>query len=339
MDINANVEILNFFKQFENPLVDLAYATSLEASPFLIQSLTDTLLITTVLSNPDNHPASVLAIIEGDQSDFVDSLQLFDDGLHGDGDSSDDVWGNNILSTDFPEDEFFVDLYTYDSIKDVSLDSHWPARFITFGPVAYSNYSFAPDFFFYKDSVPFPGAGLNLKLTLKNQSSMATATNIAANLASLDTLVSFINSISSFEDIPAGDSLVSNSKYNILISEECPVGKEIPIEVNISSYGHVCWRDTLLITVQEPESPDLIDDVRTHKARIYPNPTNNQLTIETEKSDRYSIEIASLNGQLIFSTLMEGTTHQLDLSTFQKGVYFITIRSKDFVTTRKIIKL
>jgi hypothetical protein len=36
---------------------------------------------------------------------------------------------------------------------------------------------------------------------------------------------------------------------------------------------------------------------------------------------------------------MEGKSHQIDLSSFQKGVYFITIRSKDFVTTRKVIKL
>jgi hypothetical protein len=36
---------------------------------------------------------------------------------------------------------------------------------------------------------------------------------------------------------------------------------------------------------------------------------------------------------------MEGPSHHLDLSSFQKGVYLITIRSKDFVTKRKIIKL
>jgi hypothetical protein len=36
---------------------------------------------------------------------------------------------------------------------------------------------------------------------------------------------------------------------------------------------------------------------------------------------------------------MEGTSHQLDLSSLQKGVYLISIRSKDFVTTRKVIKL
>jgi hypothetical protein len=72
---------------------------------------------------------------------------------------------------------------------------------------------------------------------------------------------------------------------------------------------------------------------------IYPNPTYNLLTIEASISDQYTFEIISLNGQLILSKKMEGTTHQIDLSLFQKGVYFITIRLKDFVTTRKIIKL
>jgi len=36
---------------------------------------------------------------------------------------------------------------------------------------------------------------------------------------------------------------------------------------------------------------------------------------------------------------MDGPTLQLDLSSLQKGIYFITIRSKDFLTTRKIVKL
>lgn len=72
---------------------------------------------------------------------------------------------------------------------------------------------------------------------------------------------------------------------------------------------------------------------------IFPNPTSTLLTIESNNPDNHSINITSLNGQLIYSTRMEGTTHQIDLSSFQKGAYFITIRSKDYVTTRKIIKL
>jgi hypothetical protein len=72
---------------------------------------------------------------------------------------------------------------------------------------------------------------------------------------------------------------------------------------------------------------------------IYPNPTINLLTIETEYPDHYSINITTLNGQEVFVGEMVGTTHQIDLTSFQKGFYFITIRSKDLVTTRKIIKL
>jgi predicted GH43/DUF377 family glycosyl hydrolase len=73
--------------------------------------------------------------------------------------------------------------------------------------------------------------------------------------------------------------------------------------------------------------------------RLYPNPTNTFITVESVTSELTSIEITSINGQLIFSKKVEGTSHQLDLSSFHKGIYFITIRSKQFVATRKIVKL
>ena len=92
----------------------------------------------------------------------------------------------------------------------------------------------------------------------------------------------------------------------------------------------------ILFNVEPVGVWDLANDSRV---KIYPNPTNNLLTIETEYPDHYSINITTLNGQQILTGEMEGITHQIDLSSFQKGVYFITIRSKDFVTTRKIIKL
>ena len=82
-----------------------------------------------------------------------------------------------------------------------------------------------------------------------------------------------------------------------------------------------------------------IDKLLSNQIRIYPNPTNNLLTIESEYPDHYSFEITSLNGQQLFTDEMEGTSHQLDLSHLQKGVYFISIRSTDFISTKKIIKL
>ena len=87
------------------------------------------------------------------------------------------------------------------------------------------------------------------------------------------------------------------------------------------------------------ECTNSTEELSTSRLSIYPNPTNGLLTIETEYPDHYSINITPLNGQQILTGEMEGTLHQIDLSSFQKGVYFITIRSEDFVTTEKIIRL
>jgi hypothetical protein len=73
--------------------------------------------------------------------------------------------------------------------------------------------------------------------------------------------------------------------------------------------------------------------------KLYPNPVSAVLSVQLNKPGRTEITITSLNGQQVYSSEMEATSYEIDLSAFQKGLYFITIRSKDFVTTRKIIKL
>ena len=79
--------------------------------------------------------------------------------------------------------------------------------------------------------------------------------------------------------------------------------------------------------------------VQEHGLEVYPNPTKDILIIESAIIGQYSVEIATLNGQLVYNTKIDGAIGQLDLSSLQKGVYFITIRTKAFVAKRKIIKL
>ncbi len=78
---------------------------------------------------------------------------------------------------------------------------------------------------------------------------------------------------------------------------------------------------------------------RPTEQSIYPNPTKDFCTIEMFNSKEFTIEITSVNGQQIYCTVAEGSTHQLDLSSFRKGIYFITIRSNSIVSKRMIIKL
>jgi len=88
-----------------------------------------------------------------------------------------------------------------------------------------------------------------------------------------------------------------------------------------------------------PSAVFISDIDNTGLFTTYPNPTSTFLTIETRISGLYDISITSLNGQLILSREMEGTTHQIDMSQFTKGIYFITVRSRDQAWTEKIIKL
>ena len=81
-----------------------------------------------------------------------------------------------------------------------------------------------------------------------------------------------------------------------------------------------------------------IENKLCEQFRIFPNPVQNLLSIETNGNTRWSVELTSLKGQVLYTCDVEADIYQLDLSSYPKGVYFITIRSKDFVTTRKIIK-
>ena len=72
--------------------------------------------------------------------------------------------------------------------------------------------------------------------------------------------------------------------------------------------------------------------------QIYPNPTQGPVSIQTNREGSHDLVITSMNGQLLYDAKMEGSTHQVDLSSFTEGVYFITIRSEEFVATRKIIE-
>ncbi|WP_340113885.1 Kelch repeat-containing protein [Maribellus mangrovi] len=73
--------------------------------------------------------------------------------------------------------------------------------------------------------------------------------------------------------------------------------------------------------------------------RIYPNPTNGVLTIETSDLNNCHISITTMNGQVLLSKEVQGNRMEIDVSEFRKGIYLITIKSDKAVRTKKVIKL
>ncbi len=186
-----------------------------------------------------------------------------------------------------------------------------------------------------------------------------------SNNPDLVSLLCYTNQLSSLdvsnnpllEELWCGDNLITNLDISINTAIGSVESELDALDIsNMPTLYEVCvWIMPFPppgLTINTSSSPNVsfttecsgsvgnnMEELSQLRLSIYPNPVMNILTIETDNSDHYSFNINSLKGQLIYSTKMEGTSYQIDLSSFQKGVYLITIRSKDFVTTKKIIKL
>lgn len=73
-----------------------------------------------------------------------------------------------------------------------------------------------------------------------------------------------------------------------------------------------------------------------YEIEIYPNPANEKLNINLKNNIESKISIHSVNGELIFES--NTSLKLIDLSLFETGVYFITVKTSTNTTTHKFIK-
>lgn len=106
---------------------------------------------------------------------------------------------------------------------------------------------------------------------------------------------------------------------------------------------------SVTITATSPDGTDISDSIdidittvlSTSEALsdllIYPNPTQQYLSISLpEQVKKASFSITSLLGNTVLNGELD-VNNSLDVSTFQRGVYFITIKVGDINTTKKLI--
>jgi len=166
-------------------------------------------------------------------------------------------------------------------------------------------------------------------------------------LESKDTLVVELDTDGKIYLVPAGTLAIKDSMdNNYTLISSISANQEIKIPLNSIQKGEyiVYGMDTNYESFSIPlqlfvsqSSNNLTLNTKGYK--LFPNPTDNIINIETQYQIPLTIEIHSLSGQIIQSTKILNNSTQIDLSSFQKGVYFITVRSRDLVRTEKIIKL
>ncbi|MBL1215591.1 MAG: prolyl oligopeptidase family serine peptidase [Ignavibacteriae bacterium] len=343
-DINFNSELWNFFKDYENHLVDMAYAESFDIYPNYIESNGGTLNINAQLVNPENHTAKVYALLNADSSAFQDSIELYDDGMHNDGDANDNYWGGSKFLSGLDIDYYNTSLYTNDLMHNTTNLYRFQSRFTTTGPIETESYTIV--------NISENRRGLT-EFTLKNSGSEKTIEDVRARLKTSDTCVTEITlNDTYFGDIGPGESKTVAVGFAFTFSA-CTI---VEFELEISSGGIVFWRDTLMIDVvtyisnkssTQPNEFALMQN--------FPNPFNPSTKIkyelpkiENRESVIVQLIVYDILGNEIADLVNEpkppGTYEiEFDASDFTSGIYFYSLqvytpgRAGDFVETKKML--
>ncbi len=74
-----------------------------------------------------------------------------------------------------------------------------------------------------------------------------------------------------------------------------------------------------------------------NQIKIYPNPSSGTVFIESSKF-KLTYSISDITGKVIFTNTIYNSKEQIDLSKFEKGIYFIQLKNNNkIITTKKLI--
>lgn len=319
---------------YKNPYTTVAFGDSVEVFPRYIRPEGDTVKVVAQISNPENHPITVYAMINGDQNTFQDSIELFDDGLHGDGVASDNTFGGSKLLLSIEEDFYNVKLHTTDLDESLKTYCANVGLFTTAGPIEIESYSVV--------EVSKGLIGL-ADFILKNNGTEKTIENIVAELKTSDTCVTeFVKDNSGFGDLAAGESYSAALAFAFNIDSCATI---VNFELEISSNGVVYWTDSFMVDVAtdiEDELPNLPKEYALEQN--YPNPFNPSTTIKYSiPNQSYVIlKVFDVLGRQV-ATLVNKEQPQgnyevkLDASNLTSGIYFYTMQAGEFMETKKMI--
>ena len=107
---------------------------------------------------------------------------------------------------------------------------------------------------------------------------------------------------------------------------------------NNSTTGDVIYNTNYTYT--EDLSIGIDNETQNNSFRIFPNPVNNVLSIETTSNQHYEVKILDITGKLIISDQFNGglETTNINISTLPKGSYIIQIQNNDTQFSKQFIK-
>jgi len=340
-DININAEMWDFFREFQNPLVDMAYGEQITVERNYLSPQGDSLVVTGSIKNPSAHPVTVFALFVGLESSHTDSVAMFDDGAHGDGAPGDNLWGGSGSPAGLGEEVYDIDMITHDATLGTRHRLFNGTRFTTAGPIAVEGYTVVST-----DTAATPGKVLSYSISLKNRGSTATVNEVTATVRCLDPDVIAQDAQLSFGDMAPGQSSTCSNPVRVLYTPSCPTDHVVSFAVEISSEGILFWED--LFEDYVTDAGETADRVPTEFAleQNYPNPFNptTVLGYQLPVSSDVRLAVYDLLGREVAVLVNEKKAPgfyrvDFDAAGLASGVYVYRLMAGGTVQIRKMIIL
>jgi hypothetical protein len=302
----------------------------------------DTLTITTEFNNLYGHNFTTNAIFASSDGSYIDSIVLYDDGLHGDSLTNDGLWGG-FISPISQEEIFKIGISSLDSETGKYFYTRDLTRFTTAGPVTLDSVSYTKGVFDWYYLRPF----------VCNEGNALTITNAAIRIMCDDPWVSSVGqSVISLPDIPPGETVVGSSSCVIgYIDSLFPGYFNIKTEIMVEGWTY--WAaDSMQVIITGVEAEGL--QPLTYKLeQNYPNPFNPITTIKYQipKLSFVTLKVYDVLGSEIITLVNEEKpvgSYQIefDATILSSGIYFYRLQALptgrqagSFVETKKMVLL
>ncbi|WP_298156555.1 M43 family zinc metalloprotease [Flavobacterium sp.] len=89
----------------------------------------------------------------------------------------------------------------------------------------------------------------------------------------------------------------------------------------------------------ESTAEEGINEAARNVITMYPNPSNNMVTISSTSDTIKRLSIVSIDGKEVLNQITDGTSYQLNVSNFSRGIYIVSIETeKGEIISKKLIK-
>lgn len=86
-------------------------------------------------------------------------------------------------------------------------------------------------------------------------------------------------------------------------------------------------------------NPATLNTLSALHVSLFPNPANETCTIRIDSKSFFEIELVDLDGRIVYSSMISGGIHSIDLNNFRSGVYMVKIGDKHVSTRERLVVL